>query len=74
MNYDTYDTYYISLLVIPCIIYYVTNKETLNLDIAWFVGLQSAFAIGPRPSVLLIGALLVHTECDCCIHTTANKL
>ncbi len=24
---------YISLLVIPCIIYYVTNKETLNLGI-----------------------------------------
>ncbi len=23
---------YISLLVIPCIIYYVTNKETLNLE------------------------------------------
>ncbi len=23
--------YYISLLVIPCIIYYVTNKETLTL-------------------------------------------
>ncbi len=23
---------YISLLIIPCIIYYVTNKETLNLD------------------------------------------
>ncbi len=24
--------YYISLLIIPCIIYYVTNKETLNLE------------------------------------------
>ncbi len=23
----------ISLLIIPCIIYYVTNKETLNLDL-----------------------------------------
>ncbi len=23
---------YISLLIIPCIIYYVTNKETLNLE------------------------------------------
>ncbi len=23
---------YISLLIIPCIIYHVTNKETLNLD------------------------------------------
>ncbi len=26
------DLTYISLLIIPCIIYYVTNKETLNLD------------------------------------------
>ncbi len=25
------DLIYISLLIIPCIIYYVTNKETLNL-------------------------------------------
>ncbi len=25
------DLMYISLLIIPCIIYYVTNKETLNL-------------------------------------------
>ncbi len=25
---------YISLLIIPCIIYYVTNKETLNLETA----------------------------------------
>ncbi len=24
--------FYISLLIIPCIIYYVTNKETLNLE------------------------------------------
>ncbi len=24
--------FYISLLIIPCIIYYVMNKETLNLD------------------------------------------
>ncbi len=27
------DLMYISLLIIPCIIYYVTNKETLNLEI-----------------------------------------
>ncbi len=27
------DLIYISLLIIPCIIYHVTNKETLNLDI-----------------------------------------
>ncbi len=27
------DFIYISLLIIPCIIYYVTNKETLNLDV-----------------------------------------
>ncbi len=27
------DLTYISLLIIPCIIYHVTNKETLNLDI-----------------------------------------
>ncbi len=26
------DLIYISLLIIPCIIYYVTNKETLNLE------------------------------------------
>ncbi len=26
------DLIYISLLIIPCIIYYVTNKETLDLD------------------------------------------
>ncbi len=28
------DLIYISLLIIPCIIYYVTNKETLNLELA----------------------------------------
>ncbi len=27
------DLIYILLLIIPCIIYYVTNKETLNLDL-----------------------------------------
>ncbi len=27
------DLTYISLLIIPCIIYYVTNKETLNLQL-----------------------------------------
>ncbi len=27
-----HSSHYISLLVIPCIIYYVTNKETLNLE------------------------------------------
>ncbi len=27
------DLIYISLLIIPCIIYHVTNKETLNLEI-----------------------------------------
>ncbi len=26
------DLIYISLLIIPCIMYYVTNKETLNLE------------------------------------------
>ncbi len=26
------DLNYISLLIIPCIIYHVTNKETLNLE------------------------------------------
>ncbi len=30
------DLIYISLLIIPCIIYYVTNKETLNLEIKTF--------------------------------------
>ncbi len=29
---DTLLDIYISLLIIPCIIYYVTNKETLNLE------------------------------------------
>ncbi len=28
--------HYISLLIIPCIIYYVTNKETLNLELSNF--------------------------------------
>ncbi len=28
------DLIYISLLIIPCIIYYVTNKETLNTETA----------------------------------------
>ncbi len=27
------DLIYISLLIIPCIMYYVMNKETLNLDL-----------------------------------------
>ncbi len=31
------DLTYISLLIIPCIIYYVTNKETLNLDYVHYV-------------------------------------
>ncbi len=38
------DLIYISLLIIPCIIYYVTNKETLNLDPhssqIWFIHLH----------------------------------
>ncbi len=38
------DLIYISLLIIPCIIYYVTNKETLNLDLhssqIWFMHLH----------------------------------
>ncbi len=29
---DGHGRFYISLLIIPCIIYYVTNKETLNLE------------------------------------------
>ncbi len=29
------DLTYISLLIIPCIIYYVTNKETLNLEVCF---------------------------------------
>ncbi len=32
------DLIYISLLIIPCIIYYVTNKETLNLELQPFEG------------------------------------
>ncbi len=32
---------YISLLIIPCIIYYVTNKETLNLDLTQGCGFES---------------------------------
>ncbi len=29
------DLTYISLLIIPCIIYHVTNKETLTLNLVW---------------------------------------
>ncbi len=32
MECDIHFFFYISLLIIPCIIYYVTNKETLNLE------------------------------------------
>ncbi len=42
------DLIYISLLIIPCIIYYVTNKETLNLD----------FQSGFRPSLCTETALV----------------
>ncbi len=41
---------YISLLIIPCIIYYVTNKETLTLGLAFTVMLMilsSIFLRGP---------------------------
>ncbi len=31
------DLTYISLLIIPCIIYHVTNKETLNLELEMLV-------------------------------------
>ncbi len=37
------DLTYISLLIIPCIIYHVTNKETLNLDLE---AIQSARFFG----------------------------
>ncbi len=33
------DLIYISLLIIPCIIFYVTNKETLNLENETEVGI-----------------------------------
>ncbi len=36
------DLIYISLLIIPCIIYYVTNKETLNLE-PWSKGTEIMF-------------------------------
>ncbi len=40
------DLIYISLLIIPCIIYYVTNKETLNLD----MGFNNWGHDGPHPT------------------------
>ncbi len=42
------DLIYISLLIIPCIIYYVTNKETLNLE-SW-----TFHALPPNPSVTAV--------------------
>ncbi len=35
------DLTYISLLIIPCIIYHVTNKETLNLEPCWYIYIYS---------------------------------
>ncbi len=37
------DFTYISLLIIPCIIFYVTNKETLNLEIIFSFLMRSLF-------------------------------
>ncbi len=45
------DLIYISLLIIPCIIYYVTNKETLNLDCHdYFEEPQTHFPLRPALS------------------------
>ncbi len=36
---------YISLLIIPCITYYVTNKETLNLDLERLILFKQGFLL-----------------------------
>ncbi len=47
------DLMYISLLIIPCIIYYVTNKETLNLELRkMLLALRgSCFSVGTSRSI-----------------------
>ncbi len=44
------DLIYISLLIIPCIIYYVTNKQTLNLEHLKLVGWLAKLTLRPRQS------------------------
>jgi len=39
------DFTYISLLIIPCIIYYVTNKETLNLELKTLLDTESTLCL-----------------------------
>ncbi len=39
------DLIYISLLIIPCIIYYVTNKQTLNLELVLYTWLYLHYII-----------------------------
>ncbi len=49
------DLIYISLLIIPCIIYYVTNKETLNLDIEKKVDL---YFLSPILFIIVLSSFL----------------
>ncbi len=46
-----YIFFYISLLIIPCIIYYVTNKETL-IYISYNTQKKSKFLIGQISTVI----------------------
>ncbi len=45
------DLIYISLLIIPCIMYYVTNKETLNLEPFDYPQYQSSWQSGGEPLI-----------------------
>ncbi len=51
------DLIYISLLIIPCIIYYVTNKETLNL-----VAHETPAVVAQDQSVFPEGQPLSHDQ------------
>ncbi len=62
------DLMYISLLIIPCIIYYVTNKETLNLEepstFRWQITSISAWeAAGSHYSATQVTSRLVSMLC-----------
>ncbi len=63
------DLIYISLLIIPCIIYYVTNKETLNLDKRQQVHrINSCFCFGAERWCITTVLVLFsdcNSECGC---------
>ncbi len=60
------DLIYISLLIIPCIIYYVTNKETLNLELEQTGELvfETGFSQGFFLHSVTDGVLV---PCRCCL-------